>query len=296
METRALEQSPLVVIVGPTASGKTTLAIELAQKHNAEIICADSRTIYRGMDIGTAKPTPQERSLVPHWGLDLVDPGERFTVVDFQKYANQKIKEIIDRGKVPFLVGGTGLYVDAVIFDYQFRTEIDTALSFNSGLSGARRQKKYSYNDNDALSKKDTNVVREFKTKAYNNANDRRELASLNKNIIVGITTEKTLLQQRIEQRIEQLLHDGVVEESIILGKKYGWSTSAMTGNIYRTVYRYTQNEILESEILHECSALDRQLAKRQLTWMRRNPYIEWLELERASSYITSRLAHYTYS
>ncbi len=296
METRALEQSPLVVIVGPTASGKTTLAIELAQKHNAEIICADSRTIYRGMDIGTAKPTLEERSLVPHWGLDLVDPGERFTVVDFQKYANQKIKEIIDRGKVPFLVGGTGLYVDAVIFDYQFRTEIDRALSFNSGLPGARRQKKHSYNDNDILSKKDTNVVREFRTKAYNNANDRRELASLNKNIIVGITTEKTLLQQRIEQRIEQLLHDGVVEESIMLGKKYGWSTSAMTGNIYRSVYRYTQNEILESEILHECSALDRQLAKRQLTWMRRNPYIEWLELERASSYITSRLAHYTYS
>lgn len=296
METHILEQSPLVVIVGPTASGKTTLAIELAQKHNAEIICADSRTIYRGMDIGTAKPTTEERSLVPHWGLDLVNPGERFTVVDFQKYANQKIKEITDRGKVPFLVGGTGLYIDAVIFDYQFHSEIDTTPASSRNSLSDYKQKKHSHNNNNMILKNENNTIQKNNTPTHDEADNRRRLAPFSKNIIVGITTEKTVLQTRIERRIEQLLHDGVVEESIILGKKYGWSTSAMTGNIYRSVYRYVLDEISENEISDECVTLDRQLAKRQLTWMRRNPYIEWLELERASNYITSRLAQYTYS
>src|ERR1044071_7035484 len=98
---------PLIVIVGPTASGKTALAIEIAEKYNGEIICADSRTIYKGMDIGTAKPTVEERTRVPHWGLDLVEPGERFTVADFKHYADKKIDDIRERGRIPFLVGGT---------------------------------------------------------------------------------------------------------------------------------------------------------------------------------------------
>jgi tRNA dimethylallyltransferase len=114
------DQTPLIVIVGPTASGKTALAIELAQKYAGEIICADSRTLYKGMDIGTAKPTVEEQALVPHWGLDLVEPGEPFSAADFKRYALQKIDEIRARGHVPFLVGGTGLYVDGIVFDYQF--------------------------------------------------------------------------------------------------------------------------------------------------------------------------------
>ena len=122
------EQLPLVVIVGPTASGKTGLAIELAEKYNGEIICADSRTIYRGMDIGTAKPTLKERQGVVHWGLDLVEPGEAFSAADFKAYADDKIANIRSREKVPFLVGGTGLYIDAVIFNYQFGTTADPVL------------------------------------------------------------------------------------------------------------------------------------------------------------------------
>src|SRR4051812_9831711 len=111
---------PLIVIVGPTASGKTALAIEIAKLFNGEIICADSRTIYRGMDAGTAKPTTRERSIVPHWGLDLVEPGDSFSVADFKSYALNKITEIRARNHIPLLVGGSGLYVDAVLFDYQF--------------------------------------------------------------------------------------------------------------------------------------------------------------------------------
>ncbi|MCL2869523.1 tRNA (adenosine(37)-N6)-dimethylallyltransferase MiaA [Candidatus Saccharibacteria bacterium] len=108
------------VIVGPTASGKTGLAIKLAKQYGGEVISADSRAIYKYADIGTAKPTPKEQDSVPHWGLDIVGPGERFTVYDFQQYALAKIKDIRKRGRIPFLVGGSGLYVDAVIYGYNF--------------------------------------------------------------------------------------------------------------------------------------------------------------------------------
>ena len=112
--------SPIVAIVGPTASGKTGLAIELAKKHNGEIISADSRAMYKYADIGTAKPTAEEQQGVVHWGVDLVSPGEKFTVCDFQQYALGKISDIRARGKVPFLVGGSGLYVDSVLYSYNF--------------------------------------------------------------------------------------------------------------------------------------------------------------------------------
>ena len=110
----------VIVILGPTGSGKTGVAIELAQRVGGEIISADSRTIYKGMDIGTAKPSLEERAGVPHFGFDLVESGERFTVADFKAYAEEKIREIQARGKVPIIVGGTGLYIDALVYNYRF--------------------------------------------------------------------------------------------------------------------------------------------------------------------------------
>ena len=115
-----IKNNPLVVITGPTASGKSDLAVEIAELCDGEIICADSRTVYRNMDIGTAKPTTEMLSRVPHWGIDIVSPGDYFSVADFKNYAVEKIKDIRQRGKTPFLVGGTGLYIDSVIFDFSF--------------------------------------------------------------------------------------------------------------------------------------------------------------------------------
>ena len=119
---------PLVVITGPTASGKTGLAIKLAKLFGGEIISADSRAIFKGIDIASAKPDLIERDGVPHWGFDLVAPGERFTAADFKEYTYAKINEILARGKLPFLVGGTGLYIDAVLGDYDFAGEADEEL------------------------------------------------------------------------------------------------------------------------------------------------------------------------
>ena len=114
----------LIVITGPTASGKTSLAIKLAKLFGGEIISADSRAIYKDINIASAKPTIEERDGVPHWGFDLVEPGERFTAADFKEYAYSKIEDILSRGKIPFLVGGTGLYIDAVLYDYEFGGEV----------------------------------------------------------------------------------------------------------------------------------------------------------------------------
>src|ERR1700758_1680789 len=166
-----METKPLVVIVGPTASGKTKLAVELAEKFGGEIICADSRTVYRGMNIGTAKPTEEERRRVPHWGLDLVDPDQRFTAADFKSYAEQKISEIRARGRMPFLVGGTGLYIDGVIFDYRFGTAPDEKLRAQLEKMSLEELHEYCAKNNIMLPENDKNkryVIRAIEQKSIN--------------------------------------------------------------------------------------------------------------------------------
>lgn len=288
METRL----PLVVIVGPTASGKTSLAVELAKKFKGEIICADSRTIYKGMDIGTAKPTKEEQQAVPHWGLDLVEPGERFTAADFKKYTEQKIDEIRARGHVPFLVGGTGLYVDAVLFNYQFGGDIDPRLRIQLEKMGLEELHEYCIKNNIKLPENELNkryVIRAIERK---NMSVKRQIEPLSKSIIVGISTDRDILRTRIADRVEQLFKNGVVEEATILGKKYGWSNEAMTGNVYPIIHSYLNREITIEEAIDKNTTLDWRLAKRQLTWLRRNPHVIWRSLAEAKTYLESKLAN----
>lgn len=283
---------PLIVIVGPTASGKTSLAIELAKKCNGEIICADSRTIYKYMNIGTAKPSKEEQQAVLHWGLDLVEPGERFTAADFKKYAEQKIDEIRSRGHVPFLVGGTGLYVDAVLYDYQFGADADQRLRKRLEQMTIEDLHNYCIKNNISLPENKQNkryVIRAIEQKSINT---KRQVEPLSKSTIVGISTDREVLRTRIANRAEQLFENGVVEEATILGKKYGWDSEAMTGNIYPLVHAYLKNEANIEEIKEKFTTLDWRLAKRQLTWLRRNPDIRWLSLGDAKAYLESILAN----
>jgi tRNA dimethylallyltransferase len=283
---------PLIVIVGPTASGKTSLAIDLARKFNGEIICADSRTIYKGMDIGTAKPTKEEQAIVPHWGLDLVEPGERFTAADFKKYADEKIEEIRSRGHIPFLVGGTGLYVDAVLFDYRFGGDVNMKQRAQLEKMSIEELHNYCFKNNIKLPENRLNkryVIRAIEQKSIN---VKRRQEPLSESIIVGIATNKDILRTRIVSRTEQLFENGVVEEAIILGKKYGWDSEAMTGNIYPLVRLYLNNELTLEEIKEKFTTLDWRLAKRQLTWLRRDLYIDWRSLDEAKIYLESKLAN----
>ena len=242
----SLPRCKIPVIVGPTGSGKTGVAIEIALEvaarrlggfSGAEIISADSRAIYKGMDIGTAKPSAHEQELVLHHGIDLVLPDERFTVADFQVYAEQKISEICSRGLVPLVVGGTGLYVDALIYNYQFSEE------------------------------------------AKKNYSDRQKMDD--RFAIFGIKWDMEELRKRLELRVNKLFVQELYDETEALVTKYGWNNQAMKSNIYQFVWRYLQGEISLEEAKRLAVLDDYHLAKRQMTWFKRNPEIKWLPLEK---------------
>lgn len=289
VQLRQGSELPLIVVVGPTASGKSATAMRIAKEFGGEIICADSRTIYKEMNIGTAKPTAEDRAEVPHWGLDLVAPGESFTAADFQKYAKERIAEIRQRGNIPMVVGGTGLYVDGLIFDYQFgaaRPELRAKLEKLS----LDEVKEYCANNNVELPENEKNrryVIRAIEQKSINN---KRLLAPIANTVIVGIATDRAVLKQRIADRAEQLFDDGMVEEAKMLGEKYGWNSEAMTGNIYKLMHQFLNNEFDEAELKQRFITSDWQLAKRQLTWLKRNQFIHWASLDDAYSYIASKL------
>lgn len=290
MATKSLDL-PLIVIVGPTASGKTSLAVSLAKQFNGEVVCADSRTVYKGMDIGTAKPTREEQAGVPHWGLDLVAPDERFTAADFKAYANEKIAEIRARGHVPFLVGGTGLYIDALVFDYQFGGSANSDLRTQFAAWTIEELQQYCEKNNISLPDNKENKRYLIRAIEQKNINTKRRLKPDTSTIIVGIATHKDEMHARIASRIEQLFDDGVVQEATLLGKKYGWQIEAMTGNVYRLAKAYLDNEITLDEYKEKLKTLDWRLAKRQLTWLRRNEHITWLSLLDASDYLARLLA-----
>ena len=278
---------PLIVIIGPTASGKTSLAIQLAKKYRGEIICADSRTVYRGMNIGTAKPSLGEQQVVPHWGLDLVDPGDSFSASQFKDYACQKIKEIRSRGNIPFLVGGTGLYIDSVIFDFQFGAKSNEDKRCDLQEMTVSELQQYCANHNILLPENSKN--KRYLVRAIERADEKpsRLEVPLNNTIVVGITTDKQLLKQRITDRAKKIFKDGVVEETIELANNSGWCNEAMTGNVYPIIKKLIEKEIDEDQTIREFIVSDVNLVKRQLTWFRRNPFIEWGDIRSCEQYLS---------
>ena len=239
-----------LVILGPTGSGKTGVSIRIAKAINGEIISADSRAIYKGMDIGTAKPTSEEMQGIPHFGLDLVEPSERFTVADWKTYAEDKIADIQARSKVPIIVGGTGLYIDALIYDYHFK-----------GPTGAK--------------------IGDFEQKT---CSDRKEIKS--NYLLVGIKWSSDELRARLKQRIAQMFSPALYDEVTRLAEKYGWNTGAMKSDIYEYAWKYLQGELTLEEAKDKCFYEDWHLAKRQMTWFKRNSDILWLELEKIYPFV----------
>lgn len=267
--------APLVVIVGPTASGKSDLAMQVARKYDGEIICADSRTIYRGMDIGTAKPSQEDQLAIPHHVLDVVDPDQSFSAAEFKKLAEMAIIDIVSRGKVPVMVGGTGLYVDSVVFDYKFgvpanerqRTHLNT-------LSTEKLQQICSENNIDTPinSSNKRHLIRAIELGGLIN----HKKVIRNNTIVVGISTDREILRKRIEQRAQIMIQQGILEEVKREGELYGWDGEAMKGNIYRVFKDVIMGSKDVDTAVAELIQSDMGLAKRQMTWLKRNKNIIW--------------------
>lgn len=270
--------APLVVLVGETASGKTALAVKLAKQFNGEIICADSRTIYKGMDIGTAKPTIHERDGVPHHLLDVVDPDQPFTVADFKRLALAAIDDISSRGRVPFLVGGTGLYIDAVIYDFDFSNPPDPiARARLQKMSVPELQQEIAQKGYD-LPKNSQNprhLMRVIETEGGIAHAENQELRP--NTLLIGLIIDRDELKTKLSKRVQKMVADGLVQETKALLQKYGPSIQPLQSTGYKAIRRYLSGELSLAQAEADFVRNDNQLAKRQRTWFKRNKSIHWL-------------------
>ncbi len=283
--------APLIVILGPTASGKTALSIDLAKKYNGEIICADSRTIYRGMNIGTAKPTAAEMCGVKHHMLDVVDPDQKFTLWNFQQSTKKIIEDIRAIGKIPFLVGGSGLYIDSIVFDYEITPQ---SIDYD-----ARQELEKMTTDNllMMIKKQHLELPANYKNKRHlirvleqGKVNQERLERPIDNIIIVGITTNKEILETRIRLRAESMIERGLIDETQNLISTYG-DQPVFHSNSCGEIQKFLRGEITGREqLIERIVTVDRQLAKKQLTWFRRNKDIAWLDIDSAEEYISNIL------
>ena len=287
----------VVVIVGPTASGKTALSIALAKKINGEIISSDSMQIYKDMDIGTAKVTKEEADGIKHYLVDCVSPDERYTVSDFKKDAENAIEEILAKGKTPIVVGGTGLYVNSLIygieyqdmkFDEDYRDELMKKAETEDGLKeiweeanriDPEAMKKISQNDK----KRIIRVLEIFK--ATGKTKTEQEILSRQNGVkydykVFGITMERGKLYSRINLRVDIMIENGLEEEVRNLVNKYTKFPTAMQGLGYKEVVEYFDGILTYEEMIDKIKQESRRYAKRQLTWFRKNKETIWLDSE----------------
>ncbi|SDM91030.1 tRNA (adenosine(37)-N6)-dimethylallyltransferase MiaA [Acetanaerobacterium elongatum] len=284
---------PLVVIAGPTASGKTALSIELASRHNGEIISADSMQIYKGMDIGTAKPTVEEMRGVPHHLISVLDNSESFSVAQYQGCATASIQDVLRRGKLPFLVGGTGLYISSVVDNTDFgeivnNPELRAELEERARQEGGEVLLKELQQCDPVLAKAlhPNNLGRIIRAlEVYRltgkplsefQAASRLKPAPYNL-CMIGLTfRSRELLYQRIDSRVDAMLQGGLLQEvEALMGK--GLSATAVQAIGYKELYGYFKGEQTLSQAADNLKRQTRRYAKRQLTWFRRDERVQWL-------------------
>jgi len=270
-------KSPLVVLVGETASGKSALALDIAQKFEGEIICADSWTVRREVNIGTAKPSVDEQALVPHHLLDVVGPCEDFTAAVFKDLANQAIEGIVARGKLPILVGGTGLYIDGVVYDFGFLPAGDRgAREELSVLSIAQLLQKIEALGIDVGDVDTRNKRRLIRLIETNGAQPTKKTLRPN-TLILGLKVDRENLKERIEKRTDAMLEAGLEDEVRNLQERYGWGCEALKGVGYAQWKGYFEGTQILAETRQKIIKATADLAKRQRTWFRRNNSIHWL-------------------
>ena len=284
----------VIVICGPTASGKTGLSIELAKKINGEIISCDSMQIYKDMTIGTAKPTEEEMQGIKHYLIDFVAPDKRYSVADFQKDAQKAIKEVLDKGKVPIVVGGTGLYVDTLIYniqypefeiDIEYRNHLEEMIN-KHGLEAAYNEaKKVDEEATKKISKNDKKRIMRILEIYHQTGKTKTELEIESRKIappynylVYAINMDREKLYDRINQRVDIMINQGLIEEVQKLLQKYKNFPTAMQGLGYKEVAEYLQGKLTKEEMIEKLKQETRKYAKRQLTRYRKNKEIKWID------------------
>lgn len=286
---------PLLVILGPTAVGKTNIAIKVAHQLNGEIISADSMQVYRHLNIGTAKPSLTEREGVPHHLMDIVDPSENYNVVRFQSKVKQLIPAIVGRGHLPMLVGGTGLYISAVVDNYNFshdgpnpllRRQL-TARAVKLGSQTLHRE--LSQVDPAAAEKIQRTDTRRLVRALEVSASGQQFSASkhgppLYRVVQIGLTRKRTKLYEAVNQRVEQMFDRGLVEEAKwILQLDLPPNLPVLQALGYKEIFPYLQGEVSIDEVKENLKRQTRRFVKRQLTWFRRDERIIWLDRDEYS-------------
>ena len=294
------EKKPLIVIAGPTASGKTALSIDLAGRIGGEIISADSMQVYRHMDIGSAKVTPEEMQGIPHHLIDVLDPTEEFNVVVFQKLAGEAIREIESRGHIPVIVGGTGFYIQALVYDIDFtETEEDSALREElaeiARLKGPGELHRILEEADPASARAihENNVKRMIRALEFyrqtgkriseHNEQERGKESPWNLFYYV-LTMERSLLYERINRRVDRMMEQGLPEEVERL-RQMGCRAdmTSMQGLGYKELLAYLEHGGSLAETAERIKQNTRHFAKRQLTWFRRERDVRWLYADQMS-------------
>lgn len=270
----------IIVIVGPTGIGKTKLSIELAKKLDAEIINGDSVSIYKRLNIGSAKPTKEEQSGIPHHLIDIKDVDEDYTVFDYQKDVRKKIEEITSRGKQIIIVGGTGLYIKAALYDYKF-TEGTTYNEYND------------LSNEEILSK-----IKEYKVEKLPELNNRKRLVRLlnklenNEEItnnkdkllynikVIGLTTDRETLYKRINKRVDIMMENGLLDEINSLKEDYKNSRILNSGIGYKEFYDYLYNNKSLEDVIEDIKKNSRHFAKRQYTFFNHQFNTNWFKVD----------------
>ena len=274
----------VVAVVGTNASGKSALGIALAKKYDAEIISADSRQVFRGLDLGSGKVTPEETQGVPHHLIDVREPNEFFSMADFQRMAYQAIDDIRGRGRLPMIVGGTGLYVDSVLDGYLL-SDKEPDLAYRAELEKLTTPQLYDMllelKPDVQVEKNNRNRVMRIIERIHDGDDATPGKQARFESLRLGVSWPREVLNRRIDERLERRLEQGMIEEVQRLMDE-GATTEFLLGLglEYRFITQYLIGEIPDRQVMLDKLAIAiKQFAKRQMTWFRRNPEIVWLDM-----------------
>lgn len=302
-------KNPLIILTGPTAAGKTKLSIELAKAVNGEIISADSMQVYRHMDIGSAKILADEMQGIRHYLVDILEPTEEFNIVLFQQYARQAVADIYEKGKIPIIVGGTGFYIQSVLYEIDFQeSEEDTALRAELEQLARDRGAEHLHGilrDCDPQAAQEihaNNVKRVIRAIEFyrhtgrriseHNAAQRQKRSAYDARYFV-LTDRRERLYENIDRRVDRMIEDGLVDEvRRLMDMGCRRDSTAMQGLGYKEIISYLSGEITLDEAVYIIKRDTRHFAKRQLTWFRRERDVIWIEKDQFA-YDDEKMLHY---